>query len=112
MIFSSLCDPIDSSHSKPNDIANFYETLASEFAEIVQYNKDNRIGATKKIYTIDDVCDILVDEKPGVPVDRLAEISNLLLAASNEKCLDYKYSKMVDDLRNVTWASEMAEGGL
>ncbi|XP_043285971.1 putative serine protease K12H4.7 [Venturia canescens] len=106
----NLCDPIESAYSK-RDIANFYETLASEFAEIVQYNKDNRIGARAKSYTIDDVCNILVDEKRGIPVDRLAEISNMLLAASNEKCLDYKYTKMVDDLRNVTWASEMAEGG-
>lgn len=106
-----LCDPIDPSGTKRNDISNLYETLANNFAEVVQYNKDNRQSSKIKNYTIDTICDILVNETKGIPVDRLAEVNSLLLEANMEKCLDYKYSKMIDELRNISWKSEMAEGG-
>lgn len=35
----------------------------------------------------------------------------MLLNATKQKCLDYRYSKMIRELRNVTWTSEQAEGG-
>lgn len=104
----NLCDPIDTGHTKNVDIANLYETLAGNLAEIVQYNKDNRNGSH---YTIDSVCDILVDQKRGTPVDRFAEVNNLMLTASKEKCLDYSYSKMINELRNVTWKEQKIMGG-
>lgn len=106
-----MCDKIDPAQTKTKDIANLYETLAGNFAEVVQYNKDNRNSSKSANITIDTVCDILVNETKGISVDRLAEVSNLMLSANNEKCLDYKYSKMIDELRNVSWKSEMAEGG-
>ncbi|XP_046734543.1 putative serine protease K12H4.7 [Diprion similis] len=106
-----FCDPIDPGHTKNNDIANMYESLASNFAEVVQYNKDNRKSSKTANITIDTICNILVDEKRGTPVSRLAEVSNLLLKANKEKCFDYKYSKMISELRNVSWADEAAEGG-
>lgn len=98
-----FCEPIDSGKTSQKDITNLYESLANNFADVVQYNKDNRNGST---ITIDNVCDILVDEKKGVPVNRLAEVSNMLLKKNEEKCLDYKYSKMIDELRNITWAGQ------
>ncbi|XP_012541201.1 putative serine protease K12H4.7 [Monomorium pharaonis] len=107
----NLCDPIDPGHTKRVDIANLYETLASNFAGVVQYNKDNRQSSQTANITIETVCDILVDEKIGKSIDRLAYISNMILNATKEKCLDYRYDKMVHELRNVTWASEQAEGG-
>ena len=85
-----------------------YETLADTFADVVQYNKDNR---NESMYTIDDVCTIMVDEKRGVPVNRLADVSNMLLKKNKEKCLDYKYSKMIDELRDVTWDKQEEAGG-
>lgn len=88
-----------------------YDTLAGNFAGVVQYNKDNRNSSNTANITIDTICDILVDQKRGVPVDRVAAVSNLLLTQNKEKCLDYKYSKMVDELKNVSWKAEMAEGG-
>ncbi|CAK9833310.1 Putative serine protease K12H4.7 [Anthophora retusa] len=106
-----LCDPIDSGFTKRNDISNLYETIASNFAGIVQYNKDNRNNTAVANMTIDKACDILTNEKLGMAIDRLAILSNKILNASKEKCLDYRYSKMVHKLRNVTWTSEEAEGG-
>lgn len=106
-----LCNPIDPGHTKKVDISNLYETLADNFAGVVQYNKDNRRSSQTAKITIETVCDVLVDEKIGKPIDRLAYISNMMLNATKEKCLDYRYSKMIRELRNVTWASEQAEGG-
>ncbi|XP_054000606.1 putative serine protease K12H4.7 [Hylaeus anthracinus] len=107
----ALCDPIDSGHTKRNDISNLYETLASNFAGIVQYSKDNRNNSAMANLTIESACDILTNEKLGIPLDRLAIISNKMLNATKKKCLDYVYSKMIHELRSVTWTSEEAEGG-
>lgn len=52
-----LCDPIEKSIENKLDVSNFYETLAGNFAGVVQYNKDNRQGKSAKIskITIDTV---------------------------------------------------------
>lgn len=106
-----MCDPIDPGHTKKQDISNLYETLASNFASVVQYNKDNRQNSQTVNITIETVCNILTNEQIGIPLDRLAYINNMLLNATNEKCLDYRYINMIHELRNTTWASEQAEGG-
>lgn len=108
-----LCDPVEKSVDNPNDIANLYETLSGNFAGVVQYNKDNRVGGSQKVLniTIDSVCDIMTNQKLGPPVDRLAAVNSLLLSAYDQKCLDYKYDKMIDNMRNGSWDSEIAEGG-
>ncbi|KYN03978.1 PREDICTED: putative serine protease K12H4.7 [Cyphomyrmex costatus] len=105
-----LCDPIDPGYTKKVDIFNLYGTLASNFALIVQYNNDNRQSSPTVNITIETVCDILVDEKIGKPIDRLAYVNNIILNATKEKCLDYRYNKMIHELRNISWASEQAEG--
>ncbi|XP_044588209.1 putative serine protease K12H4.7 [Cotesia glomerata] len=106
-----LCDPLDPAATKKNDIANLYETIASNFAEVVQYNKDNRNSSKTANVTIDTICDVLVDEKQGIPIERLGAVNDLLLKANNETCLDYKYMKMIDELRNVSWKAESSQGG-
>jgi len=110
-MFHRLCDPMDIEYTKKQDISNLYEILASNLAGIVQYNKDNRQNSQTANLTIETVCDILVDEKIGKSIDRFAYVSNMILSANKEKCLDYKYDKMIHELRNITWASEQAEGG-
>lgn len=102
-----MCDPIDSGHTTLKDISNFYENLAGNFAEVVQYNKDNR---EQSHYSIDDICDVLEDDKNGIAIDRLAKVSNMLLQANKEDCLDYNYEKMIKEMRNISWSSEV-EGG-
>ncbi|XP_076303034.1 putative serine protease F56F10.1 [Lasioglossum baleicum] len=106
-----LCDPIDSGYTKRNDISNLYETIASIFAGIVQYNKDNRNNSAMANMTIESTCDILTNETLGIAIDRLALLSKIILNASKEKCLDYVYSKMIHEFRNVSWTNEQAEGG-
>lgn len=63
-------------------------------------------------FTIDSACDILTNETLGIAINRLAILSTKILQASGEKCLDYMYDKMIHKLRNITWASEEAKGGM
>ena len=108
----NLCNPIQESLENPSDISNLYETIADNFAGVVQYNKDKRMNnrAAANI-TIDVVCEIMVNQTIGPPVNRLGKVNELLLSTYDEKCLDYQYDKMIDSLRNVSWDSEAAEGG-
>lgn len=52
----------------------------------------------------------MVNTTIGTQVNRLAEVNTVLLNQSKEKCLDYKYDKMVNDMRNTSWSSQVAEG--
>lgn len=105
-----LCDPIDPTIA--DDISNLYETLASNFAGIVQYNKDNRHfeGAKGSNITIDVACRTMLDESLGSEIDRLAVINSLLLTAYNQTCLEYKYDKLIKQLKETDYKSEAAEG--
>lgn len=90
------------------DVSNFFESLASNFAGVVQYNKDNSPHA--KI-TIDDVCEIMVNTNIGAQIDRLAAVNKLILDQANQTCLDYKYDKMIKLMQNTSWESDEADGG-
>ena len=47
----------------------------------------------------------------GSPVEKMAEVNNFLLQATNEECLDYSYQTMIQELSEVSWDSEAGEGG-
>lgn len=103
-----LCDPIEKSVENPLDVSNFFEALADNFAGVVQYNKDNR--GEKKILNIDDVCDVMSNKTIGPPVTRLAQVNHLMLKQEDQKCLDYKYQKMIDQMKNISWKAESSNG--
>ncbi|XP_055378739.1 putative serine protease K12H4.7 isoform X2 [Condylostylus longicornis] len=103
-----LCDPVEKSIENHLDISNLFETIAGQFADVVQYNKDNSPHAT---ITIDDVCDVMMNETLGSPLTRLAEVNKLMLTKTKDECLDYKYDKMINEMKNISWLSEQAEGG-
>lgn len=102
-----LCDPVEKSIANPLDIANLFEGLASDFAGVVQYNKDNRESSR---ISIDDVCGIMCNQTIGPPVTRLGDVHRMILADSKEKCFDYKYDKMIQEMKNISWDSEVADG--
>lgn len=102
-----LCDPLEKSIGNAKDIASLFETLASMFAGVVQYNKDYREHAA---ITIDDVCDIMLNQTIGPQVTRLAEVNRQLLVQQKQTCLDYVYAKQIADVRNVSWEAEAAQG--
>lgn len=102
-----LCDPVEKSIENPLDISNLFEALASNFAGVVQYNKDYSPHAS---VTIDVVCDVMMNQTFGAPVARLAEVNRILLVQQGEKCLDYKYDKMIEDMKNTSWTSKASDG--
>ncbi|KAJ8310043.1 hypothetical protein KUTeg_011908 [Tegillarca granosa] len=107
---SRLCDDLDISN--PLDIANFYSTLAGNFEGVVQYNKDNRkFEGAKLNVTIDDLCSIMVNERLGDPLARYGFVISLLLDTYSQKCTDFKYDSMINDLKKTNWNSSAAEGG-
>lgn len=103
----STCTPISESIDNTLDIANLYENLASNFAGVVQYNKDNRPNVS---LSIDDVCQVMVNESIGPQFTRLAMVNSMLLDQSTEKCLNYRYKDLIDGMTNSSWQSEMATG--
>lgn len=56
-----LCDPIEEHVNNPLDVANFFENLASNFAGVVQYNKDNSPHATVTIDQVDELTACMAD---------------------------------------------------
>ncbi|XP_026500280.2 putative serine protease K12H4.7 [Vanessa tameamea] len=103
-----VCKPF--SKASKDDIKNFYNSIADDFADLVQYNEDNRISADMryKNLTINTVCQ-MITEPSGKPAYRkLAAFNSIILEKSNQTCLDYSYDNMIEELRNVTWGSEGA----
>lgn len=62
MLFFRLCDPLNI--NTKNDVENLFETLAGNFADIVQYNKDNRLyeNPERSLVTLETLCDIMVNK--------------------------------------------------
>nr|CAD7395996.1 unnamed protein product [Timema cristinae] len=106
------CDAIDPTNEA--DVATLYETLAGNFAGVVQYNKDNRAfeGSRGTNITIDVVCELMSDETIGPAVTRYAAVNSLLLDAYNQTCTDFSYDNMIRSLRNTSWNSSASEGGI
>lgn len=111
-VLYSLCDDIDVSNK--DDISNLMETFADNFAGVVQYNKDNRAFKKSQGWniTIGTVCNIMTNESIGSSVDRYAAVNTLILKTYEEPCLDYKYDKMIEKMKNVSWDGPASSGKL
>ncbi|XP_067850839.1 thymus-specific serine protease [Heptranchias perlo] len=94
------------------DSAYLLETLAGNFMDVVQYNKDNRAFEDPKgtNITTDVLCAIMENSSLGIPYDRYAKVLQLILKTYEEKCLDASYSKFVSDMLNTSWAAPAADG--
>ncbi|CAH0746146.1 unnamed protein product [Diatraea saccharalis] len=98
------------SDASPDDVKNFYNSIADDFADVVQYNEDNRIGANEEYrnVTINSICKLLTNDKEKPAYKRLAEFNAIIMAKNNQTCLDYSYDNMIKELRNVTWGGDEA----
>lgn len=52
------------------------------------------------------------DAKQGDPVTRYANVNALMLSTYSEKCLDFSYKNMINDLKKTDWNSSASEGGI
>ncbi|XP_060655457.1 putative serine protease K12H4.7 [Drosophila nasuta] len=94
------CTPLKDSIQNPLDITNFFYKLAEHFASVVQYNP--------MLIPISEICDSMVYNRIDTLVTRLSKINNLLLNVTQTTCLDYKYDKMISDIKDVSWDSANA----
>ncbi|KAL5238760.1 hypothetical protein ACI65C_006170 [Semiaphis heraclei] len=106
-----LCDPLDRKNEK--DVSYLFEILADNFAEIVQYNKDNRHyrNPERSSVTLETLCDIMVNKSIPTPLDRYAAVNSKLLSLNGEDCQDNIYSQLIDLYLNTSWSSSAAYGG-
>uniref|UniRef100_V5G215 Putative serine protease K12H4.7 n=1 Tax=Anoplophora glabripennis TaxID=217634 RepID=V5G215_ANOGL len=89
----NLCDDILEVNTEL-DISNFFQSTVNVFAYVAQYNKNSALTTT-----IDDLCDILVNDAYGDELDRLIEVNRLYYGTA---CVDYKYQTTLDYLNDVT----------
>ena len=61
--------------------------------------------------TIDTLCSMMDNNGSGPPLQRYADVNSLMLTTYQQKCQDFSYQSMVDDLKKVDWKSDAAEGG-
>jgi len=101
------CIPFDAFNK--NNLENFFQTIAGNFAGVVQYNKDQRISGVSNI-TVDTLCDIMAKTDMSA-VDRLAEINDVILGSAGQKCMDYDYETFVRQMRQTNFSSTAGAGG-
>lgn len=104
-----VCESFDK--ASIDDMRNFYNSIADDFADLVQYNEDKRISDNTeyKNLTINSVCEILTEPGDFLAYEKLAIFNSIMLDKSKEKCMDYSYKNMIKELRNTEWNN--AEGG-
>ncbi|XP_054735539.1 putative serine protease K12H4.7 [Anastrepha obliqua] len=103
----NTCTPLKDSVENPLDMSNFFQILADNIASVVQFNKNNRLDVGS---SIDDICNVMVNTTIGSPVSRLGMVNGMLLKESKEKCFDYKYDKMVAEMRKTSWFAKAGNG--
>ncbi|XP_069474262.1 putative serine protease K12H4.7 isoform X3 [Ambystoma mexicanum] len=107
----SLCERLQVESEM--DSAYFLETMAGNFMDVVQYNKDNRAfeGVKGTNITIQVLCDVMLNVSLGTPYDRYAAVVRLMQQALEIKCVDASYKKFVHDMSNTTWEGPAAAAG-
>ena len=68
-------------------------------------------GAVGTNITIATLCGVMDKNTSRSALQRYADVNGLILLTYKEKCQDFSYRGMVDDLRKVDWQSDAAEGG-
>ncbi|XP_003968827.2 thymus-specific serine protease [Takifugu rubripes] len=95
------------------DSAQFLETLAGNFMDVVQYNEDNRAfeGVVGTNVTIKVLCGMMRDGSVGEPYARYAAVARFMLDTLSIKCLDSSFDAYVRDMTNTSWDGPAAGGG-
>jgi hypothetical protein len=96
-----LCSGLDIQNRR--DVQTFFESLASNFQGVVQYNLDNRgfEDPSTKAPTISQVCAIMNDGGIAEEWKRYAAVNRLLLNVYGAKCLDATYNGVLNELKDL-----------
>ncbi|XP_050683303.1 putative serine protease K12H4.7 [Leptidea sinapis] len=86
-----------------HDLKLFYVSMASSFADLVQYDDVNSATRKSYNYTISYVCNNIF--KNNSPYTALVKFNELSLNLYNETCVDIDYNNIISDLRNESLTS-------
>jgi hypothetical protein len=53
----------------------------------------------------------MMDDTRGPPIQRYADVNRLMLKTFSQTCLDFKYTKLIKEMKNTDWDSSVGEGG-
>jgi len=102
-----LCTPFDG--RKQEDISNFIQSLVGIAMGAVQYDFNAKGHG---LMDITEVCETMVEKKNGNSAfDRLAKLNELSLKEQGQRCLNYTYQSMLDDLLETEWDKSIQVGG-
>ncbi|GAB0099093.1 putative serine protease F56F10.1 [Sergentomyia squamirostris] len=73
---------------------------------VVQYN-----GNPYFKHSIKEVCNIMNDNSRGTPFNRLAALNKIFLKDDGLSCMDYKYDKMINELKEMNWEEDSNVNG-
>ena len=90
-------------------VYKFFLLISGNFEGVIQYNKDNREfeGISTANITINDLCDIMTASGSKTPIENLAKVNDFMLQAYDQKCLDYSYKSMIQEMAATTFKSEV-----
>lgn len=106
MQFCRLCE--SSVGLSSLDSVNLVDSVIGDFMDIAQYNGDNTNYAN---ITVPIACEVMKDSSTGAPIKRLAKLNSMYMAGYGETCIDFKYKKMIRELRQTELTSSVADGG-
>ena len=95
---------VSSSIQNQDDVALVADTLVGNFAECVQYNRDNIFP-----FTIDDLCDVMVNASLGSPLERYAAVNDDF---NFDLPIDANFSAQVEEMRGTSWNSSAVDEGM
>jgi len=81
-------------------------------ASFVQYNGDNGFGSPSWA-NLTSTCKFLVKQDATLkPIESYGRLNKALNKANGFDCTSYKFSELVDYVRNTTWPEDTAESSL
>lgn len=89
-----------------DDVATLADSLVGNFADIVQYNRDN---LPNNNVTMDDLCDIMTNTSLGTPLERYTAVNAFI---NDEGSIDANFSGQVEDLSEISWDSASVVEGM
>ncbi|XP_064615580.1 thymus-specific serine protease-like [Liolophura sinensis] len=108
----TLCEPMTTVNKQ--DIANVFSTMASYVGEVVQFNNGARQfeGIKGWNYGIKEFCTDMSSDDPyaGDPIYRYSRFLSARLGNSGKTCLEHRYSRVRENLKDTDWDSDVAKG--
>ncbi|XP_046391144.1 putative serine protease K12H4.7 [Ischnura elegans] len=101
-----LCSPLD--FSKKNDVSNFYELLADNWAYVVQYNPFNGRLIDPKAGTVGirTACQVMTRNDGRTSLERYSSLNTLIMNNLGESCLDTSYNDYIGYLKTTNFGDE------